>query len=1066
VALVSWRAAIGGAWIRADARRRRVLFLAVCVVSLSASAQASRAATQLPNLVADPPGGVILETSTTEGGLTSGGEAKLLLRFNGYVHNKGPGALDFRGRREAPKVSSATVEQVERARAKEEDLPQKTEEELAVPPMQVFQRLFTTAPGVEETNIERAHLDETSSGEMVYVSADGHHHWHLQRIAQYSLWNATKTAQTAPAQKVGFCLEDSEHVESGIGPSSPVYEDNVAPYRDFCQRYNPDATSLFEGISPGWRDSYTRDLAYQWVDVSDVLPGEYWLREDVNPLGFVKETGGANAPAYATSRTIIPGFDALAQSVTVPVGEATTLTLTSKAWKDTASPTYAIVTQPQHGTVKATASSGQVVYTPAAGYTGPDSFTFSASDPHSAFPRHPAIATVSIEIAPASTTKTLLAGDATSTYGVSDQTVSGHEEAFQFTAKSSGTVEELQFRTNATSNSGLTSVGLGIFADNAGKPGEVLGRGTASGVPAPNSWLKASGLATAIVAGTKYWLVVLPIGESSKYLHYNVAAAVNAGTGNVESVAGGLTTLTAEPSWTAYNQGPLGFQALGTTSAQPSVTIEGAPERMTVNTSVQLSARVSNDSPAVTWKASAGSITSAGLYTAPAEPPSGGSAVITATTSKGAQATVSIEIAPASTTKTLLAGDATSTYGVSDQTVSGHEEAFQFTAKSSGTVEELQFRTNATSNSGLTSVGLGIFADNAGKPGEVLGRGTASGVPAPNSWLKASGLATAIVAGTKYWLVVLPIGESSKYLHYNVAAAVNAGTGNVESVAGGLTTLTAEPSWTAYNQGPLGFQALGTTSGAAAATAARANDTTSGTPSRAVSAPVLRPRVMIEGAPAAIVAGTSVQLSARVVRSPVSADWRASAGSTTSGGLYTAPTQPPRSGIVSLVASIPGARDARHIVVLPQPPALPAPAAPVPSVRDGVPAQATVTAPQAVRVPGVIVLTTVLGQAGRARLSLYEGHRRLGTCAVRTPGGRSFSCRLKFSRRMRDATLGAWASLRIGSRVITSGYSAARAQRVTLPAPLGLNGRLGPLGSAMRFTCGATLALVSPVFAG
>src|SRR4029077_9917382 len=99
----------------------------------------------------------------------------------------------------------------------------------------------------------------------------------------------------------------------------------------------------------------------------------------------------------------------------------------------------------------------------------------------------------------------------------------------------------------------------------------------------------------------------------------------------------------------------------------------------------------------------------------PAEPPSGGSAAITATTSKGAQATVSIEIVPAST-RTLLAGDATSTYSVNHKTRSGHEEAFQFTAKASGTVEELQFRTNATADTGLSGVSLGIFAENAGKP--------------------------------------------------------------------------------------------------------------------------------------------------------------------------------------------------------------------------------------------------------------------------------------------------------------------------------------------------------------
>src|SRR5207249_820540 len=43
--------------------------------------------------------------------------------------------------------------------------------------------------------------------------------------------------------------------------------------------------------------------------------------------------------------------------------------------------TYAIVTAPQHGTVTITdASTGAFVYTPAANYNGPDSFTFRASD--------------------------------------------------------------------------------------------------------------------------------------------------------------------------------------------------------------------------------------------------------------------------------------------------------------------------------------------------------------------------------------------------------------------------------------------------------------------------------------------------------------------------------------------------------------------------------------------------------------------------------------------------------------------------------------------------------------
>src|SRR5262249_19530583 len=248
-------------------------------------------------------------------------------------------------------------------------------------------------------------------------------------------------------------------------------------------------------------------------------------------------------------------------------------------------------------------------------------------------------------------------------------------------AKSSGTVEELQFRTDGASNAGITGLSLGIFAENAGTPGEQLGGATASGEPPPNSWIKVSGVSIPVVAGTKYWLVALPLG-SGKSLHYNVAATVGAGAGNLESLAGGLTALTAEASWEAYNQGPVGFQALGSTSsARPSVTIEGAPASMTAGTSVQLSARVTNDEPAVTWKASARSLTTAGRYTAPSDPPAGGKVTVSATSSKGAVGSVSIEIPPAATSKVLLAGDATSTYTAGDQTAAGHEESFQFTAK-------------------------------------------------------------------------------------------------------------------------------------------------------------------------------------------------------------------------------------------------------------------------------------------------------------------------------------------------------------------------------------------------
>jgi hypothetical protein len=358
-------------------------------------ADASSPEPLLPNLVADPPDNVSLTTNS------SAGTTQLLLRFDGYVHNVGPGALDFRGAREAPKVSQKTSEEVEYARQHELSLPQKTEEELASPPMKLFQRLYTTNagnPAESEKYLERPHIEEASTGEMIYVSADGHHHWHLQKVAKYSLWNASKTAEAAPAQKVGFCLEDSQHVEPAVGPNTRVYADNVPPYRDFCQQYRPAATSVYEGISPGWRDVYDSELAFQWVDVSNVLPGEYWLREDVNPLEVVKEVAASNVPAYSTSPTVVPGFDALPQASATEMAQPLAIALASHAWSDSNKPIYTIVSPPQHGALSAVVAGNHITYTPENGYAGPDSFTFTAADPHSQFPLNPALATVSIAV--------------------------------------------------------------------------------------------------------------------------------------------------------------------------------------------------------------------------------------------------------------------------------------------------------------------------------------------------------------------------------------------------------------------------------------------------------------------------------------------------------------------------------------------------------------------------------------------------------------------------------------------------------------------------------------------
>jgi hypothetical protein len=342
-----------------------------------------------PNLVADPVDGFVFEPFGFE---EPAGSHKfvthLLLRFNGYIHNKGPGAVDFRGSREAPKVftekTKAAEEKrqaIERRIEKREPLSGEQEAELAKPEMTTTQRLFTT--NTEETNFNRPHVEEPSSGKLIYSSADGHNHWHLQEIARYSLWDAGETGEVAPAQKVGFCLDDSEgqHVDKGIGPSSAVYSDKTG--RKFCKEWEPQTTEVWEGISPGWRDKYASDLALQWIDVSRVQPGSYQIRDEVNQLGFVDETEPVNPPSYTA--ITIPGYVASARSKTTTFGTPVSIPLEASAFAPKAGPEFKVVSGPSHGTL-GPISESKVTYTPAAGFSGTDSFRYVAKEKSNQFP--------------------------------------------------------------------------------------------------------------------------------------------------------------------------------------------------------------------------------------------------------------------------------------------------------------------------------------------------------------------------------------------------------------------------------------------------------------------------------------------------------------------------------------------------------------------------------------------------------------------------------------------------------------------------------------------------------
>jgi hypothetical protein len=348
----------------------------------------------LPDLVAEP----VDHADSTATVYDVDGESRLLLRFTSYIRNVGPGPLEVTGVNPSnERISGNGLRQViTHADA--------TETEVALP-----------------------------GAQLKYEETDGHNHWHFQKAASYTLWNDSRTQAVGFASKVGFCFLDIGHGDPNYVPGvdDPAhfpYSGTVAPRAFYhaedpvadpahavqpCLNGQPSFGALDKvdmGISTGWRDIYERQLPFQYVDVSDLTPGHYWVRSDVDPDDLIKESDEANAAAFAADRSTVPGYVAKpvnAGQISGVKESTSTITLASTAYGSPSGLRYKITDQPDHGTLKpATGSAdaggwfaaGQVVYKKNGAYNGPDTFKFAAKQAGSQFPLSPASASVTMQV--------------------------------------------------------------------------------------------------------------------------------------------------------------------------------------------------------------------------------------------------------------------------------------------------------------------------------------------------------------------------------------------------------------------------------------------------------------------------------------------------------------------------------------------------------------------------------------------------------------------------------------------------------------------------------------------
>jgi len=124
-----------------------------------------------------------------------------------------------------------------------------------------------------------------------YQFSQCHNHFHFSGYAAYRLMNDDGD-MIARGHKQGYCMEDSDRQTYLQGPDVPCQGQTD------CEK---------PGISKGWTDTYGNSIDCQWIDITNVPDGEYWLEMELNvERRFLEVTTENNGAAI---RVLINGKD-------------------------------------------------------------------------------------------------------------------------------------------------------------------------------------------------------------------------------------------------------------------------------------------------------------------------------------------------------------------------------------------------------------------------------------------------------------------------------------------------------------------------------------------------------------------------------------------------------------------------------------------------------------------------------------------------------------------------------------------------------------------------------------
>lgn len=182
-------------------------------------------------------------------------DGRRLMRFSSIIVNVGDGRFEANGRR--PSTSAAT--------------------------MSVRQRIYNNAGGFRAV----------STPAVMYYSGDGHNHWHVRDLEEFTLTRLDNGRRVGTGAKHGFCFYDNYRFGSTRPP-------NYTPAGGACGKARDLRVKM--GLSVRWGDLYHYTLPDQYIDITGLTPGRYRLRAVADQSNWFVEKNNTNNHTWVDLR--------------------------------------------------------------------------------------------------------------------------------------------------------------------------------------------------------------------------------------------------------------------------------------------------------------------------------------------------------------------------------------------------------------------------------------------------------------------------------------------------------------------------------------------------------------------------------------------------------------------------------------------------------------------------------------------------------------------------------------------------------------------------------------------